>query len=1189
MFLKALEIYGFKSFPDKTRLEFDHGFTAVVGPNGSGKSNLSDAMRWVLGEQSSKSLRGAKMQDVIFGGTQARSPMGFAQVALVIDNADGKLAGIQAEEVTVLRKLYRSGESEYRINGQAVRLKDVHELFMDTGLGKDGYSIISQGKISEIVSAKSEQRREIFEEAAGIAKYRYKKNEAERKLERAEENLLRLRDILQEVESRLEPLRVQSEKASQFLQLAGERRQLEVSLWVYTLAKSRQLLRQQEDKLLLAQRDFETMQQKIDGMDQKNEELYQQMNRCASEIEEVNADIAELGAQINQNEASVLVLQNEQKHAGEEVERHRREMEDLARRGEDIDQKIADKQALIEKSRALAAQREREIVEREETLSGLVVQNSSTQERVEELTSALSGYSVELSEIKVRLHAGADNRARSQAVLQDLGEKRELLTGEMQKAEAERKEVAQQLDQVVEQLTSAQNTKDGYALKWESRQQQHRRAKEELDRLRAACTDAQNKMKVLQDLKDNMEGFAYSVKKVTLSAKEGKLRGILGPVATLLKVERAYATAIEVALGAAAQNIVCQDEGAAKAAIQFLKQQRGGRATFLPLTVIRGRSLSERGLDDWDGYVGVASELVDCDERLRPIAENLLGRTAVVEDLDTAVALAKAFGYRFKVVTLDGQVVNAGGSLTGGSLSKTTGVFSRESELTALREGAAKQQARLAELTGEERELREELARLQAVMEGAQSELITAGQDKIRCEGELARIGQYLEQAGSQLEGLERDALAQRTYLEKLEGEMDALLTEQEQTTALYQKLDGELAALSTSAKAFTDARQAILDEIAEQKMEIAGLQKDTLIWGEEIISLQQTKLGSSQQREEILAQIEAAKARSEKIDRDIAELAEQNSDLMGRIAERRAAIHQISQRRQSLEQEAVQNRQEQKSIQSDKDGVARELARLEERKQTMQQDYDKIVADLYDQYELTRSQAEQEARPLEDEGEAKRRLASLKGKMRALGSVNLDAIEEYRAEKERFSFMSAQIADVEESKNSLHKLIAALTKEMIARFEENFSQINRHFSRIFVDLFGGGKAALSLTDPENVLESGIDIQVAPPGKIINNLQSLSGGEQAFVAIAIYFAILTVHPSPFCILDEIEAALDDVNVNKYAAYLRTMSGETQFICITHRRGTMEEADVLYGVTMQEEGVSKLLKLDVSEVGSEFVN
>ncbi|WP_105205843.1 chromosome segregation protein SMC [Neobittarella massiliensis] len=1187
MFLKALEIYGFKSFPDKTRLTFERGLTAVVGPNGSGKSNISDAMRWVLGEQSTKSLRSSKMQDVIFGGTQQRGAMGFAQVSLVIDNQEGELAGIQAPEVTVTRKLYRSGESEYRINGAMVRLKDIHEMFMDTGLGKDGYSIIGQGRIAEIVAAKSDERREIFEEAAGIAKYRYKKTEAERKLARAEENLTRLQDIVDEIESRLEPLHRQSEKASEYLDLAARRRQIEISLWVHTLNKSRQLLRQQEDKLLICQNDLQRLDGEIAQIDRAAEDAFMQKGAISRRIDDINGQIAAIREQMSQNEASALVLQNEKKHVSESIERYRAQMGDIGVQSAQKDRQIADQQALIEKSRQMAAEREQQAAKKEQALQALMSDNATVQSEIQQMADQLSQYALQLGEYRVKLHAAEDNRTRSASQLEQLQKNREQLQKDRQQAVEELEQVRRQLAETEEALQSAQNAGEGYAMKLRSRSDKHQKLVQELAELRAAGTDMQNKIKVLRDLKDNMEGFAYSVKKVSMAAKEGKLRGILGPVAQLLSVDSQYATAIEVALGGAAQHIVCTDEAAAKAGIRFLKETRGGRATFLPQTTIRPRSLNERGVEEADGFVGIASALVRCEADIAPIAQNILGKTVVAEDLDAAAAMAKRFGYRFRVVTLDGQVVNAGGSFTGGHLSKSAGVFSRQSELDKLSQRLQQTAESYRQKAAEEKALGEEVAKLTAIVDGAGSEKITFTQDKIRCEGELAKIEQYLQTADRQLAAIKDDGDRAAAYRQQLESEISELGAQQHETRQLHDELDEKLASLSGEAKAYTDRRQQIIDEITELKVQISGLQKDILVAGQEMVALSEQKLAGGRQKEQLQQQIESAEAQLGELEEQAQALAGQNDGLQASVEQCRLDIQAQVEARQALEQKETADRQHQRQLQTQKEELARELARLEERGRTMQQQYDQIIADLYDQYELSRSQAEEEARPVTDEREQNRQLASLKAKMRALGAVNVEAIEEYRAEKERYDFMTGQMTDVQESKEKLRQMIGSLTKEMIAIFSDNFKKIGDNFSRIFVDLFGGGSAGLVLTEPDNVLESGIEIQVSPPGKLVKSLQALSGGEQAFVAIAIYFAILTVHPSPFCILDEIEAALDDVNVAKYASYLRTMNDRTQFILITHRRGTMEESDVLYGVTMQEKGVSKLLKLDVSEIGSEY--
>ena len=1187
MYLKALELYGFKSFPDRTRLDFGGGLTAVVGPNGSGKSNISDAVRWVLGEQSAKQLRGAKMQSVIFGGTQLRSAMGFAQVSLIIDNSDHSLSGIDAEEVVVTRKLYRSGESEYRIGGNVVRLKDVWELFMDTGLGKDGYSIISQGKIGEVVSAKSGERREIFEEAAGISKHRYKKNEAQRKLDAAQENLLRLYDIVSEMESHLEPLRVQSEKAVKFLELDGTRKNLEISLWSETLRLHKQSLREHQDKLMLAQNDLDRINAQIEQVETESEAHFTAMGKMTIAIQRCNDDIAALTEQIGQQESAVLLLQNDQKHMLDDVQRLRHEQEQVSDFEGSIDEKIAAKETeigRIEQLIGLKNEREQQVTAQ---LSDLISSNFALEDQSRKLTDKLAAVAAYRSENRVELFHLNENITRYRATVEDSTQKFELVEENLAKAKKERRAAKDLLEITLDKLQSAKNTKDGYGMKVQSRKDNYDRKKAALDELVGKISSGKERYRLLNDLKNNMEGFGSSVKVVTQAGEQGKLYGILGPVAAALSVDSKYAVAIETALGMAAQNIIVKDESAAKAAINFLKVNRAGRATFLPLTTIKPRKMTEN-LTGLDGFVGVAADLVGFDNSLYNIIYNLLGNVAICEDMDSASVIAKKFGYRFRIVTLDGQIINAGGSYTGGqATNRSAGVFSRQNELEKLKVDLAKQQEQAQTLNEECKKLYAELANINAIMEGAESEIITFTQDKIRAEGELARLNQYFETCSQQYDTLADDIDRFEKLLKEAQKRAGEVQKKDDACASEQDQLNMQLSSHSEEASEYNTRRQQLQDEISALKMEVMSLEKDILVCKDDIIALTGSKSDSKTRYIELSEEIENRLARVKEIDTEAAQIKEAVEGIRAQIGEKREQIETVKASQSELEIKRAQNNRTISELRDTRESVGNNIVRLEERKSTLEAEFDKILADLFEQHGLTREQAESIAAPIEDIGEVKRELTSVRNRIRALGSVNVDSIEEYKALSERHEQMTAQIKDVEDSKAKLTRLIGELTREMITLFGDAFNQINHHFGIIFTDLFGGGSAKLVLTDPENVLESGIEIIVSPPGKLIKDLQQLSGGEQALVAISIYFAILKVKPSPFCILDEIEAALDDVNVTKFAQYLRSVCDDTQFITITHRRGTMEEADTLYGVTMQEEGVSKLLKLDVSEVGSQY--
>ncbi len=1185
MLLKSLELQGFKSFPDKTKIEFGKGLTAVVGSNGSGKSNISDAMRWVMGEQSTKTLRGSKMEDVIFTGTQQRKSQGFAQVSLTIDNSDRSLA-VDSDEVIITRRLNRSGDSEYKINHTSVRLKDINELLMDTGLGRDGYALVGQGRIAEIIQSKSDQRREIFEEAAGISKFRYRKNEAVHKLEASEENLLRLQDILSELEQRVEPLKKQSEKAKAFLELSREKRQLEVALWNLNLDQTSQKLKEQDDRILACQVEHEDLQQNSQALEEKINQSYGQMQRCLSRAEDCRREKEELEQQSSALLSQEAVGKNNLEHYDQEVARLTQQLEDFKQNHrqtgrlleERQKQKVNLKAALAETQSKLEAARQ-QLAELAKQDEGADQQSSQLSKRINELLLLENEDKLTILQLTGQTEEDSNSYQNNQLMLAQMQDNAKGTQRELNQA----KELAQLLLQRMETL---ENQKAGYRFKLEGRQKKLEQQQSQADDLLRQAGQLRQKAKLLRDLEDNLEGFAYSVKAVMKQSRIGRLEGIHGTVARLLEVPEEYALAIETALGGSMQHIVVEDENAAKSAIRFLKQQNAGRATFLPLTSVKGRELSGYNLSHLDGYIDLASHLVQADAQYQGIVDSLLGRIVVAEDLDAAARMGKQFGYRFKIVTLDGQVVNAGGSFSGGSKSRSAGLLSRAGEITQLQQQAETLTQRAGQQTQDSKKLEQEVNTLQAQLNALDSEQITVKEDQIRCEGEQKRLealeaeysrrAQEMEQElGSFLEKLQEKnqkiaALRRRQVetqqeleqaqqtLESLRGQGDLLRRQRDEVNAAIQQL--QLRQLSQQKD--VDSLQETMEQLLGQSRESEQLQKQLMD------QIQQVKQQRAQQQQEIEHCVQK---------RESNRLSQQRLEQQ---------VKEILQQRTQLEQTTTQLREEEKQYSRQREEVSRRLAQLEERRETLQKEYDEVIRKLWEEYELTRSQARQEAQDPKDPAKAKTRLAAVKGEIRSLGSVNLSAIEEYQEVSQRYEFMSKQLADVEQSRKELEDLIKQLTQKMEELFAQSFEAINRNFQKIFVDLFGGGHGELKLTDPEHLLESGIEIIVQPPGKVIRHLSALSGGEQSFVAIAIYFAILKVRPAPFCILDEIEAALDDVNVARYAEYLRSMSDKTQFIAITHRRGTMEEADVLYGVTMQEKGVSKLLKLDVSEVAGQ---
>ena len=1185
MFLKALEIQGFKSFPDRTRITVGKGITAVVGPNGSGKSNISDAIRWVLGETSAKQLRGGgKMENVIFGGTQQRGAMGFASVSLVVDNTDRRI-DVDNDEVTIGRKYYRSGDSEYSVNGQNVRLKDIYELFLDTGLGRDGYSVIGQGRIAEIVGAKSNERREIFEEASGIAKYRYRKNEAERRLASAEENLVRLRDILGELEERVGPLERESKKAKQYLELAERRKGLEVTLWVDTVQKARDTVREQQRKIEIAGADYARAGREIEAIDAETESTRAEIEHLITEADRCNAEIRAITEEIAGADSRIAVLENDIAHNDATIASLKEEIGQSGLGREAIAAEVrghGEGIAACERQAAAYAARTGEL---EALLEELQNRSAASGERRGVVTGRLNAMAARITDLKVAAAGAASSVEAAKkrlAAAESEGAANAALTRDLEEQKAETDAF---LQDAVERLTRLENIKGGLTLKVESRRGALAQADENEQKLLRAIEAARQRIAMLKDLERNMDGFQSSVKAVMKAAANRRLRGVTGPVSTILSVKPGYEVAIETALGFALQNIVVENETAAKAAMAFLRDERAGRATFLPLDTVKPGSFNGRLPE---GAV-LASSLVTYDEKYANIVSSLLGRIVVVDDINEAARTARALDYRNRVVTVDGQVVNAGGSFTGGSVSRSAGLFSRKQEIDELKkkvEALEKQRDAAEEKTDR---AKAEVDALSAELTATESEAITAGGDKIRGEVESGRIAAALSQAraaGEMLSAERAQLAAQIAASEKAGADAAA---EMEVLTRDSAALEEELRAISGSDDTFLETRTRLADELSDLKLKALAAQKDIESHRAAIAQLESRTDESDARARQLAANIETLTAqnaeRAAQIETIRAAIAGSRNEIEKREEAKAGAVRRRMEKEGGITQQTARVRK----ITDEREALGREIARLTEQKEQKDAEYEQTVAKLWEEYELTLSAAQELCVPFESGAELRRQVSEVRGKIKALGNVNVSAIEEYAEVSQRYEFLRAQVGDVETSKAELQKLIAGLSDEMRAMFSESFAAINRNFGRIFAELFGGGTARLYLEDEADVLGSGISIEVAPPGKIIRNLSALSGGEQALVAISIYFAIFGVNPAPFCVLDEIEAALDDVNVTRFAQYLRRISSETQFIVITHRRGTMEEADVLYGVTMQEDGVSKVLKLDLEHVDASLVS
>ena len=1185
MVFKELEIQGFKSFPDKVKIAFDAGVTGVVGPNGSGKSNLSDAVRWVLGETSSRQLRAAgKMEDVIFGGTRRRSAMGFASVRLTLDNT-GHTLDVDADEVTIGRKYYRSGDSEYTINGQVCRLRDVYELLLDTGIGRDGYSVIGQGRIAEIVAAKSSERREIFEEACGIAKYRYRKTEAERRLAAAGENLERLRDILGELESRVGPLEKESAKAQKFLELSEQRKTLEVTLWTDSVHRARDTVRQQVRDYETAQADYERFDGEAKAAEQEAEEIRMQAQQLTIAVERLNGDIRSITEQISGSDSRIAVLENDILRNEESIASLRSEIEAGEQDGAEADAALQRHRAVAAKMEAEGEKLAAEIDALNAELIKLADASNASGARKDTLRAEITDLTAKRTEAQVAQAAAEAAEETARQRLPALEQAVQEGTDQWETARQDLTDTIRYREMLTENEKQLANVRSGLELKLKNRKAALDEADTAEQRLGRELDAARQRLSVLRELEKNMDGYQNSVKAVMRAAGARRLRGIIGPVSAILKVEPGCEVAVETALGAALQNIVVENEAAAKAAIALLRSDNAGRATFLPLDTVQPGVFRGR----LSGTARLASSLVQADARYDNIVSNLLGRIIVVEDINEASRVARDNGFRSRVVTMDGQVINAGGSFTGGSVQRSAGLFTRKQEMEELRIRAAKLQKDCLAAQEKTDQCKEQVDALQAELTATASEQITAANDRVRAEAEQKR----LEAAAAQLE-MARNARRQeidtlQAALADSRAKAEDAAKLQAELTAKIDRRTAEMSRIAEGDDSFLTRQNALAQDLSAKRLEQVTRQKDAELAYSQIAALEQRARDAAARRTSLEESVAALAARSDACRAEIADIRQTRADSQTTIAQKEAEIREATQKRLARQQAETETLARARTAADSREEMSREMARLAERKAAAESEYDQTVAKLWDEYQLSVSQAEALCVEFDSLPALRAQVADLRGKIRALGSVNVSAIEEYKEVKARYDALVTQVTDVEESRNELSRMISKLSAQMREIFTDSFRAINENFGRVFAELFGGGEASLMLEDESDVLSSGIGIRVAPPGKVIKNLEALSGGEQALVAISIYFAILAVNPAPFCILDEIEAALDDANVVRFAQYLRQVSDKTQFIVITHRRGTMEAANVLYGVTMQEDGVSKLLKLDLEQVDATLVS
>ncbi len=1182
MYLKSLEVQGFKSFPDKTLIRFGNDITAIVGPNGSGKSNISDAILWVMGEQSTKTLRGAKMEDVIFGGTQKRAAVGFAEATLTLDNADRAL-GYDADEVMVTRRYYRSGDSEYYINRQSARLRDIHELFMDTGLGREGYSNIGQGRIDEILSRKSSDRREIFEEAAGISKYRHRKEETERKLQNTEENLLRIGVKVSELVLQVEPLRIQSEKANKYLMLKEELQGIEVAVWMDKLEKLSQDAKKAEEDFVSASFVRQQAHDDLENLYASTEALGQELHSHSEEVENLRVQVSMLEGTHQQLDGQIAVLEAGIRNSQENIRRNQEDMQGQADRSLGISTQMEQTQSRIDKIADELAQKNTDAENLGELLNqmaadaqGITRQFMLLRTNEVKLTADLASREADLRGMETGMQ---ESNSRAEILQADISSGQERMT-QAQKALSDSQT---ELKKANEEITVLNNAIAGYTLRQETRTRRAEEMAEKVQTLTRTLDSVKAKTRVFQAMEKDYEGYHKSVRAVMQASDKGALRNIHGPVSQLIRTEDEYTVAIEIALGNAMQQIVVGNEQDGKAAIAYLSHTGGGRATFLPLSAIRGRCLEEKGLDSCPGFVGIGSQLVTYDGKYLEIMENLLGRTVITENIDQAISMAKKYGNRFKIVTLDGQVMNAGGSMTGGSTSREAGILSRANELAKLTAQEQELTEKLQKLEEEYTEARRQADQVEFQLTAAREQLAQQEKQALTIEGQvkqheiwLQAITEAYSAARQEMDALERRRQLDTQQQSGIRGQIKVLSEQLDSTRQELNLLEGsQVDAEEQVAK--------ITDRIGNVRTEIAALEAERTTALSHIADLRLLAAAAEGDREKKLQDIEFIRREIVRLQEEIRQLKSRQQENDSLTANARGKMNEAL--KKYSDTEADKSRKETQIQEKNKDLLKMEsaCALLENKKETTAIEERNTIDRLWETYGLTPGTAQEKRGQIESVAAGNRRIAELKRAIGNLGTPNLGAIEEYVRVNERYTYLTGQRDDVLTAKKELEGIIKEITQEMTVIFVTEFAKINEYFEKTFQEMFGGGKGQLILEDPENPLDCGIEIRVQPPGKQLKTITLLSGGEKAFVAIALYFAILKVRPTPFCMLDEIDAALDDRNVERYASYLRTLGQKTQFIVITHRRGTMELADVLYGVTMQEQGVSKLLRLDLQQM------
>ena len=1182
MRLKSLEIQGFKTFPDKTKLSFEQGITSVVGPNGSGKSNISDAIRWVLGEQSPKSLRCAKMEDVVFNGTDKRKRQGYAEVTLNIDNKDRAL-DFNGDDIAVTRRYYRSGESEYLINKAAVRLKDINELFMDTGLGRDGYSMIGQGKIDSIVSSKGEDRREIFEEAAGISRYRYRKIDAERKLKSTEDNLLRLRDIVTELEERVGPLEKQSEKAQKFLEYSEEKRGLEIALWLLTLDRSQNELKVQDEKISIAKSQYDDAETALEQIQTESEEIYIRNGEYSSKIENIRTEITDIESKISEKRSLVSVAENDILHNNENIDRIKNDIAQFDVNADELVKRIADKEKEISELDADIIAKKKKYSELSEQLNEINTTSGKSSDVLQEITAELSVLTSKSADARV-------TEMTAESTVSELNSRIESLISSNDEKKTQSEELADiskdydnKIGVAKEKIESLKNTIDGLQLKLSSKEKKKDELREESNKLMLDVKEHMRKISFLENLERNLEGFSKSVKTVVNAQSHGKVHGICGPVSRVISVPKEYGVAIETALGSAMQNIVTETDEDAKRAIRYLKSVDGGRATFLPLNTITDRGSVRNDVLREKGVIGVASDLVEVDSKFNTLVKNLLGRIIVVDNIDNALAVARKNNQSLRLVTIEGELINPGGSMTGGAFRNSSNLLGRKRELDELKEQIDNLKSTASKAAALDAQLKTSRDQLRQDIDKYNSELQQAYLKKNTLTMSIEQVKEKLAESERVFVSIEKEVAELNNQITEINNNKNSLADNNKKHEAMRLEAEARVEELEGQGQENKDKLTAANARVSELMIKFNSVkQKEDFI----VENIRRINMDIEKYKEELegfTSRVESSFSEITELEDRIAAIKTDIASRTGSIADNEDKVNEFSVKREELQQSHKEFFARREELSEKIAGLEKDSYKLTSIIEKNTEKADELSNYMWEEYELTYSSAQE----LKDDNlpelpALKKEIVAVKAKIKSLGDVNVNAIDDYKEVSERYEFLKGQHDDIVSAETNLVNIIAELEKSMQEQFAEKFKEIQVMFDKVFKELFGGGRGALELVDTEDLLETGIRIIAQPPGKKLQNMMQLSGGEKSLTAIALLFAIQSLKPSPFCLLDEIEAALDDSNVRRFAQYLNRLTKDTQFIVISHRKGTMEAADILYGITMQEKGVSTLVSVNLIE-------